>query len=63
MKLLACDDQRRPADADDLVALAAVAEEDWTVAATAVELIHERGFARGRDLVDALARLRRDGAY
>jgi predicted nucleotidyltransferase len=63
MKLLARDDRRRPADADDLRGLAAVAtEEDWTVAATAVALMHERGFARGRDLVDALARLRRDGA-
>ncbi|MDQ3468380.1 MAG: nucleotidyl transferase AbiEii/AbiGii toxin family protein [Actinomycetota bacterium] len=64
MKLLARDDRRRPADADDLRGLAEVAEEkDWTVAATAVALIDERGFARGRDLVDALARLRRDGAY
>ena len=64
MKLLARDDRRRPTDADDLAALAAVAQDgDWTEAATAVRLIVERGFARDRDLVLALDRLRRDGAY
>lgn len=64
MKLLARDDRRRPADADDLGALATVAQDDdWVEAATAVRLIVERGFARDRDLVMALDRLRHDGAY
>jgi hypothetical protein len=64
MKLLARDDRQRPADADDLAALAAVArEDDWSEATTAVRLIGERGFARDRDLVTALEQLRRDGAY
>ena len=64
MKLLARDDRQRPADADDLGALAAVAQDhDWIEATTAVRLIVERGFARDRDLVAALDRLRRDGAY
>jgi predicted nucleotidyltransferase len=64
MKLLARDDRRRPADADDLEALRAVAtEEDWTAAADAVGLIEERGFARGRNLSAALAVLRSDGAW
>lgn len=64
MKLLARDDRRRPADADDLRALAAVAKnDDWMQARAAVELIMERGFARERDLVTALGLLRRDGAY
>ena len=64
MKLLARDDRRRPADADDLRALAAVAQDDdWEQARAAVGLIVERGFARDRDLVAALAVLRRDGAY
>jgi predicted nucleotidyltransferase len=64
MKLLARDDRRRPADADDLTALAVVAQDDdWRQATTAVELIMERGFARHRDLVKALDQLRRNGAY
>ena len=64
MKLLARDDRRRPADADDLRALAAVAgDDDWAQAQIATGLITERGFAQGRDLVSALAELRRDGAY
>jgi predicted nucleotidyltransferase len=64
MKLRARDDRRRPADADDLRALAAVAQDDdWQQARTAVELITERGFARERDLVTALELLRTDGAY
>jgi single-stranded DNA-specific DHH superfamily exonuclease len=64
MKLLARDDRRRPADADDLAALAAIASaDDWRDATRAVELIAERGYARGRDLVAALAELRDAGAY
>jgi Nucleotidyl transferase AbiEii toxin, Type IV TA system len=51
MKLLARDDRHRPADADDLAALAVVAtEHDWGVAASSVGLIVDRGFGRGRDL-------------
>jgi predicted nucleotidyltransferase len=58
MKLLARDDRRRPADADDLAALSVVAtERDWAVAATAVRLIVDRGFSRGRDLLVALIEL------
>lgn len=64
MKLLARDDRHRPNDADDLRALAAVAEDDdWTDAASAVALIAERGCARGRDLRAALLELRRRGAF
>ena len=64
MKLLARDDRRRPADADDLRALAAVAQgSDWAQARDAAELIIERGFARDRDLVADLDVLRHDGAY
>jgi predicted nucleotidyltransferase len=58
LKLLARDDRVRPADADDLRALAALAEEaDWNVARSAVELIHQRGYERGRDLESALFEL------
>lgn len=60
MKLLARDDRRRPNDADDLRALAAVAgEHDWQSAREVVGLIMDRGFGRGRDLVDGLDELRR----
>jgi predicted nucleotidyltransferase len=63
MKLLARDDRRRPADADDLRALAAVAgEDDWAQVQIATGLIMERGFAGDRDLVSALEELRADGA-
>lgn len=59
MKLLAHDDRHRPADADDLRALSAVAvDTDWTTAHDAVSLITDRGFARGRDLAAALEELR-----
>lgn len=64
MKLLARDDRRRPADADDLRALAAVAaDDDWIQAQVAVELIMKRGFSRERNLAEALTRLREHGAY
>jgi hypothetical protein len=64
MKLLARDDRHRPADADDLAALAAIAgETDWEQARSAVTLIVERGYRRGRDLPAALERLRGHGAF
>ncbi|MGH3680395.1 MAG: nucleotidyl transferase AbiEii/AbiGii toxin family protein [Natronosporangium sp.] len=63
MKLLARDDRRRPADADDLRALAAIADDhDRCVAQEAVRLITERGFHRGRDLDAALSALRPDSS-
>ena len=64
MKLLARDDRRRPLDADDLRALQAIAaQDDWEVAERAVQLIVDRGYARGRDLPRALQVLRDHGAY
>jgi hypothetical protein len=58
-KLLARDDDRRPLDRGDLIALANVATEpDWSDAAVAVALITERGYGRGRDLTSALSGLR-----
>ena len=64
MKLLARDDRRRPADADDLAGLASVAgDDDWRTAATGAALVEERGFARGRDLLASLEVLRANGAY
>lgn len=58
MKLLARDDRHRPADVDDLRALAATAnDQDWQVARTAVRLITERRYNRGRDLGTALTAL------
>lgn len=59
MKLLARDDRDRPADADDLRHLSAVAtDDDWAVAAEAVALIEDRGAHRGRSLTRLLAELR-----
>lgn len=58
MKLLARDDRQRPADADDLRSLAAVATDaDWRQARTAVRLITERGYSRDRDLMAGLDEL------
>ncbi|MEX2658602.1 MAG: nucleotidyl transferase AbiEii/AbiGii toxin family protein [Acidimicrobiales bacterium] len=58
LKLLASDARTRPQDGVDLRALIGVAEEeDLEVAHRAVELIEERGFQRGRDLVGALEQL------
>lgn len=55
MKLLASDERRRPADADDIRALLAVASpSDIEDARAAVEKITDRGFNRGRDLARAL---------
>ena len=60
MELLTRDDRRRPNDADDLLALAAVAgEQDWQSARETVGLIIDSGFGRGRDLIDGLDELRR----
>ena len=64
MKLLARDDRRRPLDADDLFSLRRIAnDQDWDVAEVAVELITDRGYARGRQLRPALRLLRVHGAY
>lgn len=64
MKLLARDDRHRPADADDLLHLHGLATDaDWDTAAEALRLILERGFARGRDLMEGLATLRLSGPY
>jgi Nucleotidyl transferase AbiEii toxin, Type IV TA system len=61
MKLLSTD-ERRPNDRADLVQLAAVAtKEDWTVASQSVELISQRGYSRGRDLLVGLRALHREG--
>lgn len=49
----------RETDVADLRNLASVASEDeWNLASEAVTQIHERGFARGRDLVAELLTLR-----
>lgn len=57
LKLLARGDDR-PQDDIDLRALAAVADsDDLATARVAVDLIQQRGFARGRDLQAALAGL------
>jgi len=50
--------EHRPHDTADLRSMAAVATTaDWDVAAAAIDLITERGYARGRDLSEALAEL------
>jgi hypothetical protein len=55
VKLLACDERRRPQDLMDLRSLRTVADPpEWEVARQAVRLITDRGFARGRDLERAL---------
>lgn len=59
MKLVSRDPKRRPRDQQDLVELGAIADAgDWTRAASTIEIITQRGFARGRDLRAALAELR-----
>jgi hypothetical protein len=59
MKLVSRDPKHRPHDQQDLVSLAAVADnEEWRRAAAAIELILERGFSRGRDLRAGLAEVR-----
>lgn len=59
MKLVSRDPKRRPRDQQDLVDLAAIADErEWQRAAAAVELVVQRGFSRGRDLRASLSELR-----
>jgi predicted nucleotidyltransferase len=61
LKLLARDDRTRPQDRGDLAALMrAAAVSDVEQARSAVALIHDRGFARGRDLAGALHELLRE---
>lgn len=61
LKLLARDDDARPQDAADLIALRGVLDAaDLALARQAVELIADRGFARGRDLGAALDALLAD---
>jgi hypothetical protein len=53
LKVLARDDLRRPQDIADIRAMLAIAsEEELSLAASALELIEQRGFARGKMLVD-----------
>lgn len=57
MKTLAHDDVSRPKDAQDLLALFAVARvEDLDVARAALALITQRGYDRGKDLASEFAR-------
>jgi predicted nucleotidyltransferase len=59
LKVLSRDDARRPQDRVDLVALLGVASPGHMASAGAfLALIDQRGFARGRDLLGALERLR-----
>jgi hypothetical protein len=55
LKILARDDDRRPMDRADLIALIRGASEaDLDEAREALELIAQRGFARGKDLLAGL---------
>ena len=59
LKLLAADARSRPQDAVDLRALREiVSDEEIARAGSAARLIEERGFARGRDLIRAVAEWR-----
>jgi len=59
MKLVSRDPERRPRDQQDLVDLGRVADDrEWQRAEHAIELIHQRGFSRGRDLRAGLAEIR-----
>lgn len=59
MKLVSRDPKRRPRDQQDLVDLASAASAlEWKRAEASVELIEQRGFSRGRDLVAGLAEIR-----
>jgi Nucleotidyl transferase AbiEii toxin, Type IV TA system len=58
LKLLSHDADRRRQDLIDLDELKAVAtDDDWSLAATACQMVTERGFHRGRDLAQLLATL------
>lgn len=60
LKLLARNDAERPQDLVDLRALLAVADKaEMDLLEEAIDLIHRRGFNRGRDLRDELAKLTR----
>ena len=62
MKLLARDDDTRPQDRSDLVALRASATvADLRLAEQTIDLIDARGFGRGRDLRAALLELIKAG--
>jgi predicted nucleotidyltransferase len=64
MKLLARDDRHRPADADDLQGLRAVADEhDWETAYAGARLVIDRGFDRDRDLIAAIEQLKTDAPW
>ena len=59
MKLVSRDPKRRPRDQQDLVELAKAAGAlEWKRAEASIELIAQRGFSRGRDLVAGLAEIR-----
>lgn len=59
LKVLSQDAERRRQDLIDLDALKLVAgDTDWSAAVEACQLITDRGFNRGRDLVRLLAELR-----
>jgi hypothetical protein len=61
LKTLSVDEQRRPQDRIDILALLRVAtQENLRVAGQALSLITARGFDRGRDLLAVFDRLRRD---
>lgn len=58
LKVLARDDRLRPQDFDDLTALLKEAEpSDLAVAKTALHLIAERGYHRGRQLLEELDKI------
>ena len=58
LKILSRDDERRPMDRADLLALLAVATEvDLATARASLLLIEERGYARGKSLLTELDRL------
>jgi hypothetical protein len=58
MKVLSRDDTTRPQDIVDLRALlAGAASEDHEAARSALKLVDERGFERGRDLLRELRSL------
>jgi hypothetical protein len=57
-KILSRDDDRRPQDRMDLIALhKAASESDIAIARTALAIIQARGFNRGKDLMMELERL------
>lgn len=59
MKLVSRHPKRRPRDQQDLVELAAVADDlEWRRATESIALIEQRGFSRGRDLAAGLREIR-----